>query len=96
MLAVEYRNPPDTQARPYFVTTGISVTAGGEVAGSTRRWQPEGAMEEMIAYLTATRGYSFLQASVIASVAADLRIAAIVDAPSLLVALALPLDIFSD
>jgi len=53
------------------------------------------ALLEMIDYMVATRGLSREQAYLIASVAVDLRIAQLVDAPNVGVIAVLPTDIFS-
>lgn len=52
------------------------------------------ALLEMIDYITETRGYTKQQAYIIASIAVDLRIGQLVDAPNVGVTAILPLDIF--
>jgi len=52
------------------------------------------ALDSMINYIVATYGYNRNQALVIASVAVDLRITQLVDAPNVGVTAVLPLDIF--
>lgn len=52
------------------------------------------ALLEMIDYISETYGYSKEQAYIIASVAVDLRIGQLVDAPNVGVTAILPLDIF--
>jgi len=52
------------------------------------------ALLEMIDYISATYGYTREQAYIIASVAVDLRIGQLVDAPNVGVTAILPLDIF--
>ena len=52
------------------------------------------ALKSMIAYIVASYGYNRNQALVIASVAVDLRITQLVDAPNVGVTAVLPLDIF--
>lgn len=54
------------------------------------------ALLEMIDYMTETYGLSREQAYIIASVAVDLRIGQLVDAPNVGVTAILPLDIFSE
>jgi formamidase len=54
------------------------------------------ALEEMIDYISETYGYSREQAYIIASVAVDLRIGQLVDAPNVGVTAILPLDIFEE
>ena len=53
------------------------------------------ALLEMIDYMTATYGLTREQAYVVASVAVDLRIGQLVDAPNVGVTALLPLDIFT-
>jgi formamidase len=52
------------------------------------------ALVAMLDYLTATRGLTREQAYILASVAVDLRIGQVVDAPNVVVSAILPLDIF--
>ena len=52
------------------------------------------ALKSMIAYIVASYGYNRNQALVIGSVAVDLRITQLVDAPNVGVTAVLPLDIF--
>ena len=54
------------------------------------------ALLEMIDYISETYGYSREQAYIIASVAVDLRIGQLVDAPNVGVTAILPLDIFEE
>ena len=54
------------------------------------------ALLEMIDYITDTYGLTSEQAYVVASVAVDLRIGQLVDAPNVGVTALLPLDIFTD
>lgn len=54
------------------------------------------ALLEMIDYISETRGYTRQQAYIIASIAVDLRIAQLVDAPNVGVTAILPLDIFEE
>jgi formamidase len=54
------------------------------------------ALAEMIDYLVATRGLTREQAYILCSVAVDLRIGQLVDAPNVGVTAILPLDIFTD
>jgi formamidase len=82
-------------ARRYFATTGISVSEDGrnelmDVGLAARR-----ALLELIDYLTGAYGFSRQAAYVLASVAAELRISAVVDIPNALVSALLPVDIFA-
>jgi len=52
------------------------------------------ALDEMLDYIATTYGYTRAQAHVIASVAVDLRIGQLVDAPNVGVTAILPLDVF--
>ncbi len=52
------------------------------------------ALEEMVGYIATTYGYSRAEAYIIASIAVDLRIGQLVDAPNVGVTAILPLDIF--
>lgn len=52
------------------------------------------ALDEMLGYIETTYGYSRAEAHIIASVAVDLRIGQLVDAPNVGVTAILPLDIF--
>ena len=54
------------------------------------------ALIEMIDYISETFGYSKEQAYIIASIAVDLRIGQLVDAPNVGVTAILPLDIFEE
>ena len=54
------------------------------------------AIDGIINYIMTTYGYNRNQAYIIASVAVDLRISQLVDAPNVGVTALLPLDIFTD
>ena len=56
--------------------------------------QPRNALLEMIDYMVAKYGLTRQQAYIVASVAVDLRIGQLVDAPNVGVTAILPLDIF--
>jgi formamidase len=89
----------ETAAQPerrYVATTGIPLTDDGrnellDVGLAARR-----ALLELIDYLAATYGFEREAAYVLASVAAELRVSAVVDLPNALVAALLPLDVFED
>lgn len=85
---------PARLARTYFSTTGLPIRPDGENEYLDLTLAARHALEEMLGYLTAERGYSVAQAAVIASVAVDLRISEMVDAPNALVSAVLPLEIF--
>jgi formamidase len=92
--AIEYTQPRPAGARRCFETTGIPVDDDGlnedmNVATAARR-----ALLEMIDWLGAERGLTREQAYVLASVAADLRVAEVVNIPNPLVTCRLALDVF--
>jgi formamidase len=85
---------PARPPRASFVTTGLSLDDDG-----TAEWMDVGlaarrALLELIDHLVATRGFHRAAAYALASVAADLRLSAVVDIPSALVSASIPLDIF--
>ena len=89
--AYEARPRPE---RAMFVTTGIPLDDDGrqgdlDLGLATRR-----ALLELLGWLTATRGLGREEAYVLMSVAAELRVSEVVDAPNALVSAALPLDVF--
>ncbi|WP_436491789.1 acetamidase/formamidase family protein [Actinokineospora sp. HUAS TT18] len=84
----------DTSPRRYFSTTGIPVTPAGENRAEDVRLATENAVLAMIEYLCVDRGFSQLQAYVLASVAVDIRVSALVDVPNPIVSARIPLDVF--
>lgn len=92
--AIEYTQPRSERARPCFETTGIPLTEHGENESMDVRVAARRALLEMIEWLGAERGLSREQAYVLASVAADLRVAEVVNIPNALVTCRLPLDVF--
>jgi formamidase len=92
--AIEYAQPQRPRARPCFQTTGIPLSDGGENENLNLATAARRALLEMIEWLRAERGLSMEQAYVLASVAADLRIAEAVNVPNALVTCRLPLDVF--
>ena len=87
---------PARDARRCMITTGISVDGGGENRYLDLNLAAMNALEEMVRYLMAERGYTQAQAQVIVSVAADLRVNVVNNPPNPVVSVALPLDIFDD
>jgi formamidase len=81
-------------SRRYIATTGISLDRDGSNHFLDVSMAARNALDELVDYLVAERGYTGNQAYVLVSVAADLRISEIVDVPNALVSAALPLDIF--
>jgi formamidase len=90
-----YETSPEPERR-YLATTGIPVSDSGQnelldVGLAARR-----ALLELIDYLTVTYGFEREAAYVLASVAGQLRMSALVDIPNTLVSALLPIDIFED
>ena len=82
--------PPDME---YLASEKI---AGLENLSKDISLAARNALMEMIDYISETFGYSKEQAYIIASIAVDLRIAQLVDAPNVGVTAILPLDIFEE
>jgi formamidase len=85
---------PEMQQRASIATTGISLADDGTNVAMDVGLAARRALLELIDYLHAVRGLSREAAYILCSVAADLRIAEVVDAPNALVSAILPLDIF--
>jgi formamidase len=85
---------PARPARAVFATTGIPLTDAGEQGQLDLNLATRRALVELLAWLTDERGMSRDAAYVLMSVAAELRISELVDAPNALVSAALPLDVF--
>jgi len=79
--------PAPRPSRPSFATIGIAT----DVREAARK-----AVESLVAWLVDTRGFDRGAAYVLCSVAADLSISEIVNAPHPLVSALLPLDVFED
>jgi formamidase len=90
----EYSVAATPTARRYIATTGVSVNRDGSNAFLDVFAAARNALDELVDYLVAERGYTPNQAYVLVSVAADLKISEIVDVPNALVSAVLPLDIF--
>ena len=84
---------PATPER-YYATTGIAVDREGRSRSEDLTVAARDAVRTMIDHLVAEYGYSPQQAYALCSVAVDLRISQVVDAPNVLVSAFLPLDIF--
>ncbi len=84
---------PARPSKAEFVTTGIPLDDSGANASLDLQLSARRAVLELIDWLVATRGISREAAYVLASVAADLRIAEVVDAPNSLVTAALDLGV---
>jgi formamidase len=89
----EYTEPA-APARELVATTGIPVDPDGRNGELDLLLAARAALREMLAYLTATRGFTREQAYALCSVAVDLQISEVVNTPNAVVAAALPLDIF--
>jgi formamidase len=87
--------PPEYAApRRFYATTGISVTKDGVNHSEDITLAARNALLNMIGHLT-ERGWTRQQAYAICSVAVDLKISQLVDAPNMLVSAFLPEDIFT-
>jgi formamidase len=87
---------PPRPGRRYFATTGIPLDDQGRNADRDLNLATRRALIEMLDWLTTTRGLGREAAYVLMSVAAELRISEVVDAPNALVSAALPLDVFEE
>ena len=91
----DYYLPPEYAApRRFYATTGISVTKDGVNQSEDITLAARNALLNMIDHLT-ERGWTRQQAYAICSVAVDLKISQLVDAPNMLVSAFLPEDIFT-
>jgi formamidase len=81
--------------RRHLATTGIPLASDGENRAMDIALAARGALDELVEYVV-TRGYTRAQAYVLASVAADLRIAEAVNVPNALVTASLALDVFEE
>ena len=90
----DYYLPPEFAApRRFFATTGICVTRDGVNHSEDVTLAARNALLNMIDHL-GERGWTRQQAYAICSVAVDLKISQLVDAPNMLVSAFLPEDIF--
>jgi formamidase len=87
---------PPRPGRRYFATTGIPLDDQGRNADRDLNLATRRALIELLDWLTTTRGLGREAAYVLMSVAAELRISEVVDAPNALVSAALPLDVFEE
>jgi formamidase len=85
---------PGRPPRAVFATTGIPLTDAGEQGDMDLNLATRRALLELLDWLVSERGLGREAAYVLMSVAADLRISELVDAPNALVSAALPLDVF--
>jgi formamidase len=94
--AIEYTQTASSTERGCFETMGIPLTDEGENASMDATLAGRRALLELIGWLEAERGLTREQGYVLASVAADLRVAEVVNVPNVLVTCRLPLDVFDD
>lgn len=92
--AVEYSQTVPEHAHHCFETTGIPLDDDGENESVDVTLAARRALLELIGWLEAERGLTREQAYVLASVAADLRLAEVVNVPNALVTCRLPLHVF--
>lgn len=92
--AIEYEQDGPAGPRACFETIGIPLQDDGENASLDLTLAARCALLEMIGWLEAEHGLTREQAYVLASVAADLRIAEAVNVPNGAVTCRLPLDVF--
>jgi formamidase len=90
-----YEAPP-RQPRPMFATTGIPLTDDGRQGDLDLNLATRRALLELLGWLERERGMQREAAYVLMSVAAELRVSELVDAPNALVSAALPLDVLED
>ncbi|ABK73843.1 acetamidase/formamidase family protein [Mycolicibacterium smegmatis] len=86
--------PPDVASRPHFAVTGIPVDSAGEIHPENLNMATRNALRLMVDHLSVDRGFTRQQAYALCSVAVDLRLSQIVDAPNILVSALIPTDIF--
>lgn len=80
----------------FVATTGVSNYASGDGGAEDLNHAARSALSNMIDYLTAERGYDRREAYAICSVAVDLKVSELVDAPNFVVTAVLPLGIFDE
>jgi formamidase len=88
-----YEAPP-RHPRAMFATTGIPLDDDGRQGELNLNLATRRALLELLSWLEQERGLAPEPAYVLMSVAAELRISELVDAPNPLVSAALPLDVF--
>jgi formamidase len=90
-----YEAPP-RPARAMFATTGIPLSDTGEQGILDLNLATRRAVIELLDWLGHEHGLGREAAYVLMSVAAELRVSELVDAPNALVSAALPLDVFEE
>jgi formamidase len=90
-----YEAPP-RPPRAMFATTGIPLADDGRQGDLDLNLATRRALLELLGWLEHARGLGREAAYVLMSVAAELRVSEVVDAPNALVSAALPLDVLED
>ncbi len=90
-----YEAPP-RPPRAMFATTGIPLADDGSQGDLDLNLATRRALLELLGWLEHERGLEREAAYVLMSVAAELRVSELVDAPNALVSAALPLDVLED
>jgi formamidase len=90
-----YEAPPRPR-RTMFATTGIPLADDGRQGDLDLNLATRRALLELLGWLEQVRGLQREAAYVLMSVAAELRVSELVDAPNALVSAALPLDVLED
>jgi formamidase len=90
-----YEAPP-RPPRTMFATTGIPLADDGSQGDLDLNLAARRALLELLGWLEHERGLGREAAYVLMSVAAELRVSELVDAPNALVSAALPLDVLED
>ncbi len=90
-----YEAPP-RPPRAMFATTGIPLADDGSQGDLDLNLATRRALIELLGWLQHEHGLSKEAAYVVMSVAAELRVSELVDAPNALVSAALPLDVFEE
>jgi formamidase len=85
---------PARPPRAMFATTGIPLDDAGGQGDLDLNLATRRALLELLDWLTSERGLGREPAYALMSVAAELRVSEVVDAPNCLVSAALPLDVF--
>ena len=87
---------PPRPGRRFFATTGIPLDDDGRNFDRDLNLATRRALLELLDWLEEEHGLAREPAYILMSVAAELRISELVDAPNALVSAALPLDIFDE
>lgn len=85
---------PDIGREGYFATTGLPLTPDGRLVAFDATLAARNALQAMIARLEREFDYSAQQAYCLISIAGDLRMSSVVNAPHTLVSVLMPRSIF--